>query len=166
MNDVKANLNSEVAYLNNQCAVCVSLTDFPTLGGVSLRLGLLLYLYMRRGLILISDRIKRKKGERVVSLVPSPHVQWHVWRPVSPIPIARYTLCWRLVEHPRPPPHPFPGPPFPWFLFIDPLNLTDFRPTAGIEHTLQVTLLSQLEWGGGEQRTMNNQQPNGCRHLQ
>ncbi len=78
MNDVKANLNSEVAYLNNQCAMCVSLTDFPTLGGVSLRLGLLLYLYMRRGLILISDRIKRKKGGESSSLVPSPHVQWHV----------------------------------------------------------------------------------------
>jgi hypothetical protein len=165
MNDVKANLNSEVAYLNNQCAVCVSLTDFPTLGGVSLRLGLLLYLYMRRGLILISDRIKRKKGERVVSLVPSPHVQWHVWRPVSPIPIARYTLCWRLVEHPRPPTPPFSGSPLPLISFYRSIESNRFPPNCWYRAHAASNPPS-LNLNGGEQRTMNNQQPNGCRHLQ
>lgn len=89
------------------------------------------------------------------------HVQWHVWRPVSSNPTARYTL-----EHIHTPAPPFSGVPLPLISFYRSIESNRFPPNCW--YSTRCTLL-QLEWGNSNGPTthpltavgISNRGPNG-----
>ena len=67
-----------------------------------------------------------------------------------------YIVVSAAVEHPRP---PFSGSPLPLISFYRSIEFNRFPPNCRYRaHALTPppSLLFELEWGGGEQRTMNN----------